>query len=423
MAGTDDAPAVQRSGFILPFLPQRDDGTLFGLFRKNLEVTDSDLFEGRRRRGGEKTLNLRGRDLRFAKLDRSDLQGADLTDAVLDGATLVGAQLQKASLNCADMNALLLSNDREAGKCPSARGADLSGADLTGAHMSGLDLRGANLNEAHLDGAELANATLAGANFTRARLDKADLTGAQAQGANFLDASLQGADLKGAQLQFADLSSAALQGAVLNFAQLQGAVLRDASLEAASLQRAKLQGADLTGMKMKMAGTDLRGATVWMTVPPEWDSTGLTDLSEFAIRPLDESEQGALKAAAERIVDKDARARAQEKIAPLVAKGDKWTGSADQLRWQSWLGASPPPPADTYRYSLTSYLTKLMCSARWSNGSIATGVARRAVAQEFRGDVVAVYDGLRTDACPASDKALPSVMRDLSSMAEWARNQ
>jgi hypothetical protein len=64
-----------------------------------------------------------------------------------------------------------------------------------------------------------------------------------------------------------------------------------------------------------------------------------------------------------------------------------------------------------------------MCSARWSNGSIATGVARRAVAQEFRGDVVAVYDGLRTDACPASSKALPSVMRDLSSMAEWARNQ
>ena len=123
------------------------------------------------------------------------------------------------------------------------------------------------------------------------------------------------------------------------------------------------------------SGTDLRGATVWMTAPPEWDSTGLTDLSEFAIRPLDETEQGALKAAAERIVDRDARARAQEKIAPLVAKGDKWTGSADQLRWQSWLGASPPPPADTYRYSLTSYLTKLMCSARWSNGSIRSASA------------------------------------------------
>ncbi len=145
VAGTADMPAVQRSGFLVPFLPQRNDGTLFGIFRKNLEVTDSDLFEGRRRRGGEKTLNLRGRDLRYAKLDRTDLQGADLTDALLDGASLIGAKLQKASLNCADLNALLLSNDRVAAKCPTARGVDLSGADLSDAHMAGLDLTGANL--------------------------------------------------------------------------------------------------------------------------------------------------------------------------------------------------------------------------------------------------------------------------------------
>ncbi len=314
-----------------------------------------------------------------------------------------------------------MSNDREGAKCPSARGVDLSGADLSGAHLSGIDLSGANLSEAQLDGAELANATLVGANFSSAHLDKADLTGVQAQGANFLNASLQGADLKGAQLQFSDFSSAAMQGAQLNFAQLQGAVLRDASLEAGSLQSAKLQGADLTGMKM--VGTDLRGATIWMTQPPEWDSSGLTDLSEFAMRPLDEAEQAAIKDAAGRLRDADARARAKEKIAPLIVKGDKWTGSVDQLRWQSWLGASPPPPADSYKYSLTAYLTKFMCSARWSNGSIATGIARRAVAQDFRGDVVAVYDGLRSSSCPARENTPAKVMRDLSATAEIARNQ
>jgi uncharacterized protein YjbI with pentapeptide repeats len=421
VAGGDGQPAVQRSGFLVPFLPQRNDGTLFGIFRKNLEVTDSDLFEGRRRRGGEKTLNLRGRDLRYAKLDRTDLQGVDLTNAVLDGASLVGAKLQKASLNCADLNTLLLSNDRVAAKCPTARGVDLAGADLEGAHLAGVDLQGANLSEARLDGADLANATLTGANFSSAHLDKTDLTGVQAQGANFLNASLQGADMRGAQLQFADLSSAAMQGVVLNFAQLQGAVLRDASLEAASLQSAKLQGADLTGMKM--AGTDLRGATIWVTQPPEWDSSGLTDLSEFAIRPMDDNERAAVQEAAKRLVDEDSRARAKEKIVLLTGKTDNWTGSADQLRWQSWVGASPPPPTDTYKYGLTSYLTKLMCSARWTNGSIATGVARRAVTQDFRGDVVAVYDGLRSTSCPARDQAPAKVMRDLSSMAEWARNQ
>jgi hypothetical protein len=63
----------------------------------------------------------------------------------------------------------------------------------------------------------------------------------------------------------------------------------------------------------------------------------------------------------------------------------------------------------------------MMCSARWSNGSVATGVARRAVAQQFRGDVVALYDGLKSNTCPASAKMPSKVLRDLSSAAETAR--
>jgi hypothetical protein len=241
----------------------------------------------------------------------------------------------------------------------------------------------------------------------------------QAQGANFLNAALQGADLRGAQLQFADFSSASMQGAVLDFARLQGAVLRDATLEAASLQNAELQGADMTGMKM--AGTDMRGAAIWMTLPPEWDTSGLTDLSELVIEPLDEAGRNALTTAVARIPEADARARAKEMADPLTNGAADWNGSADQLRWRSWVGASPPPPAASYRYDLTTYLTKLMCSALWSSGSVATGVARRAVAQAFRGDVVAVYDELRSKSCPAASKALPKVMRELSASAEQAR--
>ncbi|MCZ7595932.1 MAG: pentapeptide repeat-containing protein [Hyphomicrobium sp.] len=215
----------------------------------------------------------------------------------------------------------------------------------------------------------------------------------QAQGANFLNASLQGADLTGARLQLADFSSAALQGALLDFAQLEGAVLRDANLEAASLQRAKLLGTDMSGMKM--AGSDLRGALIWMTQPPVWDSTGLTDLSELAVRAPDEAERSGLKQNMERIADDDVRRRGMEVVEQLAEKDATWSGSIDQQRWQSWVGASPPPPALTYKPDLTAYLTKLMCSARWSNGAIATGVARRAMAAQFRGDVVAVYDGLK----------------------------
>jgi uncharacterized protein YjbI with pentapeptide repeats len=414
-----EAGNVQQSGFSLPFFSAASDGTLFGIFRRNLVVTDSDL--GGHRGEGEKTLRLRGRDLRYAKLDRTDLSGADLTGASLDGASLIGANLHAASLNCAEPDLVMLSDDRAAAKCTSARDADLTRAQLGQARLWGVDLTGAKLDEAQLDGADLANSLLTGASLANARLDKADLTGGvQAQGVNFLNASLQGADLTGAQLQLADFSSAALQGAVLNFARLEGAVLRGADLEAASLQQAKLVGTDMTGMKM--AGSDLRGAVIWMTQPPVWDSTGLSDLTELAVRAPDEAEQAGLQTVMERISDEAMRRRGAEVVGALAEKDKTWSGTIDQQRWQSWVGASPVPPALNYRADLTNYLTKLMCSARWSNGAIATGIARRAVSAQFRGDVVGVYDNLRSGSCPAAKEAAPKVMKELSAAAETARS-
>lgn len=418
-AAPSEAGNVQQSGFSLPFFTAASDGTLFGIFRRNLVVTDSDL--GREREEGEKTLRLRGRDLRYAKLDRTDLSGADLTGASLDGASLIGANLHAASLNCAEPDLVMLSDDRTAAKCASARDVDLTRAQLGQARLWGVDLRGAKLDEAQLDGADLANALLTGASLANARLDKADLTGGvQAQGVNFLNASLQGADLTGAQLQLADFSSAALQGAVLNFARLEGAVLRGADLEAASLQQAKLIGTDMTGMKM--AGSDLRGAVIWMSQPPVWDSTGLSDLTELAVRAPDETERASVQKAMERITDEALRRRGDEVVGALAEKDKTWSGTIDQQRWQSWVGASPVPPALNYRVDLTTYLTKLMCSPRWSNGAIATGVARRAVSAQFRGDVVAVYDNLRSNSCLAAKEAPPKVMKDLSAAAETARS-
>lgn len=414
------AGTVRQSGFALPFVSAASDDALFGIFRRNLLVTDSDLIRDREETS-DKSLRLRGRDLRFAKLDRTDLSGADLTGATLDGASLAGANLQNVSLSCAEPDMVLLSDNRVAARCASARGVDLTRANLGQAKLWGIDLSGAKLDEAQLDGADLSNALLIGASLSSAHLDKADLTGSvQAQGANFLNASLQGADLTGAQLQIADFSSAALQGAVLNFARLDGAVLRDANLEAASLQQARLLGVDMTGMKM--TGSDLRGAVVWLAQPPAWDSTGLTDLSELSVRAPDEAERAALSRSLARISEADDRVRAQELIKQLAEKDVTWMGTVDQQRWQSWVGASPVPPALNYKYDLTTYLTKMMCSARWSNGAIATGIARRAVTPQFRGDVVAIYDGLKAPSCPSSSATPLKVMRELSSTAETVRN-
>src|SRR5207244_1193032 len=132
----DAASRAQQIGFVLPFLSARSDGTLFGVFRRNIVVTDSDLIEENKAEGGDKRLKLRGRDLRYAKLDRTDMRGADLTGAALDGASLVGANLEDAWLTCAEMDRLLLANDRAAANCASAHNVDLTRAQLANAHRS-----------------------------------------------------------------------------------------------------------------------------------------------------------------------------------------------------------------------------------------------------------------------------------------------
>ena len=410
------------SGFAVPFLTVRADGSLFGVFRRNLVVTDTDLVLDKDQTQGEPSLSLRGRDLRYAKLDRADLHQADLTGANLRGASLAGADLRGAWLQCADVTELLLSEDRAAARCTTAQRANFTRARLEDAHMVGVDLRGATLEEARLDGAELAYSLLSGANFSSARLEKADLTGGvQAQGANFLIAGLQGADLTGAQLQFADFSSAGMQGTVLNHAHLETAVLRDADLEGATLAMARLEGADMTGAKV--AGADLRGAGVWMTKPPAPDPSGVADVTGLAVKPLDEAGVDALKRMIERIEFRRLRAQAAEALAPIMKldESQSWSGSADQARWQSMLLSSAALTGDAYKFQVTDYLSKLMCKARWSNGSVATGIARRAQGQQFRGDLLTLYDRLKGDDCPAAKMVPPKVLREFAQAADVAR--
>src|SRR5262249_21756452 len=156
------------------------EGSLFGFFQRNLNVTDTDLVIDKAVTPGRPTLNLRGRDLRFAKFDRTDLHQADMTGANLDGASLVGADLRGVWMSWPNLNALLLSDSHRAGQCASARGTNLSKARLAEAKLAGVDMRLAKLDEARLEGAQLGHAILSGASLASARLDGADLSGAWA---------------------------------------------------------------------------------------------------------------------------------------------------------------------------------------------------------------------------------------------------
>jgi uncharacterized protein YjbI with pentapeptide repeats len=398
------------------------DGALFGLFPRNLNVTDAGLSGGKIIAVGARSINLRGRDLRFARLDRSDLHGADLAGANLDGASFAGADLRQVWLQCDDRTDLRPSENRQAVPCASARGASFAKARFAGARMSGLDLRGARLEGAQLEGVNLANAQMTGVDFSRADLRRADLSGGAAlQGANFEQANLQGADLSGASLQMADLSGAALQGASLSFANLEGAVLRDAALEGAGLQGAKLFGADLRGARLHFA--DMSKALVWRTLPPASDSALSADMASMAVSPPSDEDMARMKSAVEGLEAGPAKVRLAGLMAPLNDAGPNgtWSGSPEALAWNSLARVSEAGMADGYRARLTEQLARLICRARFGDGAVAAGIVRRAGAPGFRGDAAALYDRVKGADCPASATIPPQILRDLATAADAAR--
>ena len=410
-------------GFNLPFFGASSDRALFGIFTTNLVVTDMDLVADKDVTPGEPTLKLRGRDLTFARLDRSDLHQADLTDANLTNASLVGTDLRGALMHCADVNELLLSNDRVRARCASARHADFSGANLDGAQMTGVDLTEAKLEEAQLTDAKLTFAILSGANFSSAIMRKADLTGGvQAQGANFLLAALQGADINGAQLQYADFTSAGLQGAGLNYANLHAAVLRDADMEGADIQQAKFFGADMAGAKLQ--GADLRYSEVWMTNPPSEGALTLADLSNLQLAPPNDGERAAVERVLNKMTSAGTRRLVGEALAPLLdpKAAQAWKTSNELAKWRGMLNQSSAGAADlAFSAQLTEFLAQAMCRPRWAMGSVATGIARRAQSDLFRGDMRTIHARLTNGSCPASKGVIPRVMQDLTAAVDVRR--
>lgn len=426
------------SGFMVPFLAANREGALFGVFRRNLVVTDADLVIDKDVTPGERTIMLRGRDLRYARFDRSDLHQADFTGADLSHASFYGTDLRNAWMQCAEINELRLRGNRDGAECVQAIDSDFTKANLSGARMQGIEARGAKFEEASLMTSELVDAVLSGTSFFKAHLEKADLGGeVRADGANFGLASLQGVYLKGARLTGADFRNAALQGAILDYAELQGAMLQDADLEAASFYRANLHGADLS--RAAVRASDLRGVSVWMTKPPEASTSDLVDLSDISLRAPDEKDRQALLNSLAEIASTPIREQVQALVAPLVDDEEvrAWERSGELQSWDHLIyssatdtGLQPRPvsvislgpetvaaPA-SYRTRITQHLNGLMCRTRWSSGSVASGVTRRALSPHFRGDVAAIYDLLNREDCPASEGVSEDLLRDLGAAAD-----
>lgn len=403
------------TGFAIPFLSFGKDGSLLGVFRRNLVVTDTDLVADREQTKGEPSLSLRGRDLRYAKLDRSDLHQADLTGADLRGASLTGTDLRGTWMQCADVNELILRNDRNAAGCTIARNADFSRAQLDNSFLAGIDLRAATLEDATLTGSSLSYSLLVGANFLSARLDRADLTGGvQAQGASFSVASLQGADLTGAQFEGADLSNASAQAAIFNYSKLDFANLDSADLEAASLQHASMVGTELSGVNLEAA--DLRDGRVWMAVPPAPKPAELADFSKLNVAKITADDVVQMKGMVGNVPSRSIRDRLEKAFAPVFTgtQVEQWADNPDHAVWKRLAYMGTPQDASIYAAGITQHLARIQCRRRWSDGSVATGIARRSMDQRFLGDFVTIYDRLNGEGCPAVKGVPERILQDFS---------
>jgi uncharacterized protein YjbI with pentapeptide repeats len=123
-----------------------------------------------------RSIDLSGRDLRYASGRGAFFAGVDLYDADLSCAFLFRADLRRAILEQGEL-----------------RGTDLIYSNLEGASLISADLRQASLDHAKLGKAKLRDADLRGASLVWADLRGADLSGAKLKGADFSNAQLAGA--------------------------------------------------------------------------------------------------------------------------------------------------------------------------------------------------------------------------------------
>jgi uncharacterized protein YjbI with pentapeptide repeats len=409
-------------GFAAPFWHARSDGSLFGMFQRNLVVTDTDMVIDKDVTPGETSVNLRGRDLRFARLDRSDLHQADFTGADLEGASLQAADLRGVKMACTDIGTLLLGGDGDEAKCTRARRANFSRAQLMDARLSGIDLQSAIFDEADMTGADLSQGLMKVAKFNGTQLGRAELSGGSFHGASFLGAQMQGSNLAGAKMLLADLKSANLNGAFMMHIQLEGASLDNADMTAADLQQARLHGARLDHVTVTAA--DLRGASFWRTMPPDADQSGLADFTGVIARPFASDEIADLRRAIEYIEDESVQVRAKEALGPLFGDEDAaaWKDAPEHQRWQALIAAGRGT-GDGYKSRLTEQVVRMVCRSRWSALGIGPGLVRRAKSPLFKGDGVAVYDRIRADDCIGGKHVPAKLMQDFVTAIDGQRAQ
>ncbi len=167
-----------------------------------------------------RSVDFKGANLRWARMNNTDLRGANLRNVILDSAWLMDANLERADLRGASLASTQM-------RRANLRNANLSGARIV-ANLQRADLRGADLSNANM-GADMKNQSM-GLMRTVLRMAKLD-----------------GADMRSVNAMRMDAEFASMRGALLDDANFRGAELTGADLTNASVAGLDLSGSDVSG--------------------------------------------------------------------------------------------------------------------------------------------------------------------------------
>lgn len=262
------------------------------------ETFDAGLQEGRAgniylKPGDFKLINsFRGRDLRGAILDYSDLRRSDFTAADMRGAKLTGALLSRSVFGCADPKREILNHlkrEKNRPTCTQLNDASFALTNLQESKFQGVRARGVTFFSARIQGAVFDNF---GTRPDPKRKEGGDEDGSFVElsllGSSFKKADLQGAIFRDVDLRATYFGRSNLHAASFIDSKMSGASFRKASafwadfssthLEGASFYRANLHGAKFE--KSKIAHTKFEKSTLCQTdglLDPHYERP-LTDL-------------------------------------------------------------------------------------------------------------------------------------------------
>ena len=229
--------------------------------------------------------DLRGRSLRFSKLNRSILTNADLREVDFSGADLSYADLRRSKLSGADFRDANLRGARFEGS--TGESIIFTRANLQDAFLSGIRFKKASFQDADLTGAKIHWSVFEGGDFNLANLYRTSLIGSRFDKTSFIGTQALATDIRRClffktNLTLARFNEAQIQGVVLDLRRNEshGSIFEATKLnfvQADNLNGASLRGARISENGTRIGQSGVADARAIKMVAPDIDASDLQE--------------------------------------------------------------------------------------------------------------------------------------------------